>query len=43
MDCPHIAEFHALFTEMAFNKGYSLLCWQSSLQVYWRKGLVPSM
>jgi len=37
MDCPHIAEFHALITKMAFKHGYSLSCWQSSLQVLLEK------
>jgi len=27
VDCPCIAEFHALIKEMAFNHGYSLSCW----------------
>ncbi len=37
VDCPQIAEFHALITEMAFQHGYSLSCWQSSLQVLLEK------
>jgi len=37
VDCPCTAEFHALITEMAFNQGYSLSCWQSSLQVLLEK------
>jgi len=37
VDCPRIAEFHALITEMAFNHGYSLTRWQSSLQVLLEK------
>jgi len=37
MDCPHIAEFHALITEMAFKHSYSLSHWQSSLQVLLEK------
>jgi len=37
MDCPCIAEFHALITKMAFKHGYSLSHWQSSLQVLLEK------
>jgi len=37
VDCPRIAEFHALITDMAFNQGYSLSRWQSSLQVLLEK------
>jgi len=37
VDCAHIAKFHVLFTEMAFNQGYSLSHWQSSLQVLLEK------
>jgi len=37
VDCPRIAEFHALITEMAFTHGYSLSHWQSSLQVLLEK------
>ena len=42
IDNPWIAEFHALFTEMAFNQGYSPSHWQSSLQVLLEKSQVPS-
>jgi len=34
VDCPCKAKFHALITEMTFKHGYSLSCWQSSLQVF---------
>jgi len=37
VDCPHIVEFHALITKIVLNQGYSLLCWQSSLQVLLEK------
>jgi len=37
VDCPRIAKFHALITEMAFQQGYSLSSWQSSLQVLLEK------
>jgi len=37
IDNPRISEFHALFTEMAFNHGYSPSHWQSSLQVLLEK------
>jgi len=37
VDCPRIAEFHALITEMAFKHGYSLSHWQPSLQVLLEK------
>jgi len=37
VDCPCIAEFHALIMEMAFQHGYSLSQWQSSLQVLLEK------
>ncbi len=37
VDCPGIADFHVWITEMAFTHGYSLSCWQSSLQVLLEK------
>ncbi len=37
IDCPRVAEFHALITELAFSQGYSLSRWQSSLQVLLEK------
>jgi len=37
VDCPCIARFYALITEMAFKYGYSCSCWQSILQVFLEK------
>jgi len=37
VEFPQIAEFHTLITKMAFNHGYSLSHWQSSLQVLLEK------